>query len=576
MSYPDIKDNNFYKKINNKFDKFNVPKKKKSFDKICYPKEYELQLPQKFLSKYINPNTQYKGILVFHQIGSGKTCTSIQIAEAWKEYRKIIVVVPASLIGNYRNELRSKCAGQNYLKDSERVLLKKYHPLSDEYKKIIEKSDERIDEVYNIYSYNKFMEYADGGGLKLNNAVLIIDEIQNLISEGGKYYEILNNLIQKAPKELRVVLLSATPMFDRPNEIALTLNLLRLPKLLPTGTDFDKKFLSVVKRNNGELVYESKNLDVFKQMIKGYVSYFRGADPISFPELKLRYVKCPMSDFQYRAYATVMGKETRGEKFQEYKTSIRLVRNGEIVQLPNNFFIGTRMVSNISFPNNDINIDGLASLTKNKIINELETYSIKFSKIIKKIESCRGKVLVYSTFRSYGGLESFIKVLDVMGYKNYETHGDGRKRYGIFSGDEKLNEKERIKEIFNREDNIYGKKLKILLLSPAAREGLSLYNVKQLHIMEPYWNFSRISQILGRAVRYCSHKALPEEQRLVKAYIYLAVHPDEKKTVDQYIASLAKKKSQIIEEFEAALKESAVDCQLFKNMNYLGNLKCEK
>jgi len=576
MSYPDIKDNNFYKKITNKFDKFNVPKKKKSFDKICYPKEYELQLPQKFLSKYINPNTPYKGILVFHQIGSGKTCTSIQIAEAWKEYRKIIVVVPASLIGNYRNELRSKCAGQNYLKDSERILLKKYHPLSDEYKNIIEKSDERIDEVYSIYSYNKFMEYADDGELKLNNAVLIIDEIQNLISEGGKYYEILNNLIQKAPKELRVVLLSATPMFDRPNEIALTLNLLRLPKLLPTGTDFDKKFLSVVKRNNGELVYESKNLDVFKQMIKGYVSYFRGADPISFPELKLKYVKCPMSDFQYRAYATVMGKETRGEKFQEYKTSIRLVRNGEIVQLPNNFFIGTRMVSNISFPNNDINIDGLTSLTKNKIINELETYSIKFSKIIKKIESCRGKVLVYSTFRSYGGLESFIKVLDIMGYKNYENHGDGRRRYGIFSGDEKLNEKERIKEIFNREDNIYGKKLKVLLLSPAAREGLSLYNVKQLHIMEPYWNFSRISQILGRAVRYCSHKALEEDQRIVKAYIYLAVHPDEKKTVDQYIASLAKKKSQIIEEFEAALKESAVDCQLFKNMNYLGNLKCEK
>lgn len=234
------------------------------------------------------------------------------------------------------------------------------------------------------------------------------------------------------------------------------------------------------------------------------------------------------------------------------------------------------MVSNISFPNNDINIDGLTSLTKNKIINELETYSIKFSKIIKKIESCRGKVLVYSTFRSYGGLESFIKVLDIMGYKNYENHGDGRRRYGIFSGDEKLNEKERIKEIFNREDNIYGKKLKVLLLSPAAREGLSLYNVKQLHIMEPYWNFSRISQILGRAVRYCSHKALEEDQRIVKAYIYLAVHPDEKKTVDQYIASLAKKKSQIIEEFEAALKESAVDCQLFKNMNYLGNLKCEK
>lgn len=576
MSYPRVLDNEFYDKLNKKFNRFSVPKKKKSFNKICYPKEYELQMPQKFMSRYLNPDTPYKGVLVFHQIGSGKTCTSIQIAEAWKTYRKIIVVVPASLIGNYRNELRSKCAGQHYLKDTERVLLKQYHPMSDEYKAIIKKSDERIDKVYTIYSYNKFIEYAEDGQLTMRNTLLIIDEIQNLISDDGKYYEVLSGLIRTSPTDLRVVLLSATPMFDKPNEIALTLNLLRLPNPLPTGNEFDKMFIEEETRRNGEIMYHAKNIDVFKKMIKGYVSYFRGADPISFPELKLKYVKCEMGDFQYRAYATVMGKEERGVRFKDYDSSVRLVRSGDIIKLPNNFFIGTRMVSNIAFPNNDINIDGLDSLTKYKVVNNLEKYSIKFYKILKKIESCHGKVFVYSTFRSFGGLESFIKVLDMSGYKNYEKFGDGRRRYGIFSGDENISEKERIKDIFNRDNNIYGEKLKILLLSPAAREGLSLYNVKQLHILEPYWNFSRIAQILGRAVRYCSHKALPEDQRVVNAYIYISTHPKEKETVDQYIAKLANKKSQIIQEFENALKESAVDCKLFKNMNHIGHLVCEK
>lgn len=576
MTYPKVSDDDFYKKINKKYDKFYVPKQHKSFNKICYPRTYQLQEPQKFLSKYINPSTPYKGIIVFHQIGSGKTCTSIQIAEAWKHKRKIIVVVPASLIGNYRNELRSLCAGNNYLTDNERKLLKQYHPMSEKYKEIIKKSDERINKYYHIYSYNKFIDYAEEGQIKLRNSLLIIDEIQNMVSDDGKYYEVLYDTINKAPTDLRVVLLSATPMFDKPNEIALTLNLLRLPIPLPTGNEFDKMFIEERRNRRGEISYDVKNMDLFKQMVRGYVSYFRGADPISFPELRLKYIKCKMSDFQYRAYATVMGNEDRGDRFQNFKKSVRLIKDGDIIKLPNNFFIGTRIVSNIAFPNNDIGIDGLDSLTKNMVKNHLDKYSIKFYKIIKKIERCHGKVFVYSTFRSFGGLESFIRILDLLGYKNYEKYGDGRKRYGVFSGDENLAEKERIKDIYNRDNNIYGDKLKILLLSPAAREGLSLYNVRQLHILEPYWNFSRIAQILGRAVRYCSHKELPEELRYVDAYIYLSIHENEEETVDQYIARLANKKSKIIQEFEDALKESAVDCQLFRNTNHLGNLKCEK
>ena len=59
-------------------------------------------------------------ILIYHRIGAGKTCTAINIAEQWKHKKKIIVLVPASLIGNIRDELRSQCAGNSYLTEKER------------------------------------------------------------------------------------------------------------------------------------------------------------------------------------------------------------------------------------------------------------------------------------------------------------------------------------------------------------------------------------------------------------------------------------------------------------------------
>ena len=169
----------------------------------------------------------------------------------------------------------------------------------------------------------------------------------------------------------------------------------------------------------------------------------------------------------------------------------------------------------------------------------------------------------------FGGLKSIKKVLKAHGYANYLTYGEGCKRYAIMSGEESINVKDEIKAVFNQKSNINGSKLKILLISPSIKEGHSFKNVRQAHILEPYWNWSRILQIIGRSSRYCSHKDLPEEERKVNVYIYIATHPNEKETVDQYIARLAQKKKLLITEFETALKEVAIDCQLNKNANYL-------
>jgi hypothetical protein len=274
-----------------------------------------------------------------------------------------------------------------------------------------------------------------------------------------------------------------------------------------------------------------------------------------------------MEPFQYKSYVTVKNKEINksGQNF-----------GGDILNLPKSFFLGLRFISNIAFPNRKINEEGYNSFDGSYLeLGNLKKYSIKFYKIFKRIKQCDGTVFVYSNFKEYGGIKSFIKVLEYNGFKNYVSNKEGKNRYAIWSGDETIQIKGQIKAIFNNIDNKDGSKIKILLGSPSIKEGVTLLRVKQAHILEPYWNMSRLEQVIGRVVRFCSHKDVPKEERYVDIYMYIAVHENEKETIDQYIIKLAKYKSNLIGQFELALKESAVDCELNKNANE-SNIICEK
>ena len=550
--YPKINDNDFYKKINKIYDKYKINEDNGTIESYCKPKEFKLQLPQLFVSEFINPKTNYDGILIYHKIGSGKTCASIQIAEKWKKFRKIIVVLPASLKGNYRNELRSLCGGNNYLKPNERNTLAKLEPSDEKYKEIINNSDKRIDKYYDIYSYNKFIELCQDDNIKLNNKLLIIDEIQNMISYSGTYYNELKYKIDNS-RNLRLVLLSATPMFDKPNEIALTINLLKKKDFIPIESKFEKTFISN-KISNNKVIQKIKNLSLFKNLIKGFISYYAGAPSYTYPKLKIKYVKCNMSRFQLNAYKTVLDNE--------YKKFSKLKKIMNVDNLPNNFYIGVRFVSNIVFPNRRTDEKGYNSFDSREIIKNLEKYSIKFYKILNKIKK-KGKSFIYSSFKEYAGIKSLVKVLEINGYKNYVYHGSGKKRFAIWSGDEDHYIKEEIREVYNRKDNLYGDKLKLILGSPSIKEGVSLKAVKSVHIIEPYWNLSRLDQVIGRASRYCSHIDFEdEEDREVDVYIYLSVSEKLEESIDQYIKNLSDNKNKIIKDFEKAIKESSIDCSL--------------
>jgi len=557
-TYPKANDDKFYDFIDSKYSKYEIPEKKKSLKEICFPKKYELQIPQKFLAEFINPKTPYTGVLIYHKIGGGKTCVAVNIAEGFKKNKNIIIVLPASLKGNFRSELRTPCAKNNYLTEQERLTLKKHSPSDQIYKDIIKKSNEHINKYYTIYSYNKFINLVQQNKIKLKNTLLIIDEIHNMISETGTYYENIYDLIMKAPNDLRLVLMTATPIFDKPIELALTINLLNRKNQMPTGQAFYDTFLDAKQTKRG-IIYETKNIDLFKSYIKGYISYYKGAPSHVFPETKIHLVKCEMGERQYQLYRKVIAKEAKNNKLNMFNIS-------------NSFFIGTRMISNIMYPNEKINEDGYNSLTERNLdINNIDKYSPKFFKILKKIKSCRGTIFVYSNFKEYGGIKPFVRLLEHHGYKNYEGYNAGRKRFAIWSGDQTLDYKEEIKAVFNKKDNEDGSKIKIIIGSSSIKEGVSLLRVQQVHIIEPYWNWSRMDQIMGRAIRYCSHKDVDPEKRLVNVYIYLSVHPKLKISIDEKIMQIAIQKKKISLSFEKAMKESAIDCELFYNANHDGN-----
>ena len=548
--------------ITKKYKKFKLKESNDNMKVFCLPKKFKLQPQQEFIPEYLWDNkNKVNGLLLFHSIGSGKTCTAINIAEKFKKILNIIVVLPAALIGNFKDELRSKCPNgeDTYMSDKDRNKLKELNHQDNEYKNIIEKSDEKIKKYYTIYSYHKFVDLVHDKKIKLKNTLLIIDEIQNMISLTGTFYKTLLDIINKTDDSLRLILLSATPMFDRPVEIALTLNLLRPENKFPVGSDFNNEFLSSINTSKGTF-YRAINMKKFKELSQGLVSYYRGAPPQAYPKMEFKIVKCIMNDFQYKSYLTSMSTITNTTKGS--------FKDVDILKLPGDFFLGPRMISNIAFPNKSIGEIGFSSF-KNDVLQlqNVEKYSIKFLKILKKIKKSEGPIFVYSNFKEIGGLKSFIKFIEFHGYKNYKIFGEGDKRYSVWSGDESQSMKEEIKHIFNQKENENGSKIKIMLGSPSIKEGVSLLRVEQVHILEPYWNMSRIQQIIGRAIRFCSHKDVSKKKQLVKVYLYLATHPKEENSIDEYVWSLAKQKEKLIEQFEHALKENAIDCNLFHARN---------
>ena len=186
---------------------------------------FSLLTHQKIVRDYINLFTPYRGLLLYHGLGSGKTCTSIAIAEGMKDTKRVIIMTPASLRANYIEEIK-KCGDllykrnqywewistidnpealktisiilnlpQEYIhkhKGAFFINIKKrsnYNDLSDINKKILEDQlNEMIRQKYTFINYNglrykRLSEMTNGFTQNIfDNSVVIIDEAHNLIS----------------------------------------------------------------------------------------------------------------------------------------------------------------------------------------------------------------------------------------------------------------------------------------------------------------------------------------------------------------------------------------------------------
>ena len=252
---------------------------------------------------------------------------------------------------------------------------------------------------------------------------------------------------------------------------------------------------------------------------------------------------------------------------------------------------------------------------KDKYFNttSLAEYSPKYARIIEHINAIDGSALVYSQFRSVEGLGLLAIALEAMGYAEMKVSVDNKKitidvkeedylkpKYAMFSTDKEVSNV--LLKIFNSdlssfdsdvretlkkmdvsgkgEANLRGSLIKVMMITQSGSAGISLKNVRQVHVLEPYWNKSRIDQVIGRANRTCSHIDLPPEDRNFRVYMYrmrltekqksrsmYIKSQDDGKSTDETIFNLAKRKDEVISELLKRVKEGAVDCSIHKKNN---------
>lgn len=210
------------------------------------------------------------------------------------------------------------------------------------------------------------------------------------------------------------------------------------------------------------------------------------------------------------------------------------------------------------------------------LIQNMIMCSAKITNMCLNIMISPGSVLIYSNYVLMEGLEIVKIYLKHLGFANFMQKPKEGFGYAEFHGGIDPIERAKAIDMFNKKDNIKGEKIKIMMISPAGAEGISLFNVRQVHLLEPYWHEVRMTQMIGRAVRQCSHKDLPMEDRHVDIYRYKSVRgPNEKWTTDQQIEDIARSKDSLIQSFLDTIKEATIDCELNRNHNMMmGEYRC--
>lgn len=649
------------------------------FREKCKP-EFRLTESQVLLSNFINPNTPYRGLLIYWGTGVGKSSASIAIAEKFKPMvekygTRIHVLVPGPL--NKQNFLREilKTTGETYLKmyQDKTVVIDEV-----EKAKLRKNAVNIINQYYRIMSYRSFYKKVLGEKIRekvisqgkvkltkrktetgeyerdisadriynLDNSLLIIDEGHNIT--GNDYGEAVRKIIDNS-KNLRVVILTATPMKDKATEIVELINYLRPPN---HPIERDKVFTST---HTGLIEFKPGGKEYLRKMVRGYVSYLRGSDPLTFaeridmgeipPGLSFTKVfRCFMLPFQESVYLTVkeekiedaldrsseavanfvfpgLPKDKTNKGIQGYYgiDGINEIRN----QLRNNPIALNQRIASTVLADYDIkDPSSLIYLTEGgKIIGGdifkeeyLKIFSIKFYTALQYINQTvygkrePGLVFVYSNLVKVG-IEVFQQILLKNGYLEYQesltnyhlrndtrcyfceyTYGNHRNlppdipKHDFYpatfisvmgKSEETMEqipeEKHRlVNNVFNNVENRDGKFIKVVIGSRVMSEGITLRNIKEIHILDVHYNLGRVDQVIGRGIRFCTHyDIINEENPYPKVEIYkYVISMEGELTTEEELYKKAEQKYRLVKETERILQEEAIDCPL----NRAGNI----
>jgi hypothetical protein len=588
---------------------------------------FKLQTQQKFLRRILSPDSPNRNLLLVHGTGTGKTCTAIQVAEEYilrPEFqdKRVMVVASAAVQENFRSELfqmkrvkidevagtleSKQCTGRRYL---DMLLRIESEPANWNNPRIRDKlertSDRIISEFYEFMAYESFGTYIEkrlGGTEKdidrdwvhktFDNRLLIVDEAHN-VPEGrdGKGVKgitrSLENLVKTADG-LVLVFLTATPMFDTYDELAFYMNLFLWNDRLQ---DFKVSVKMNEFFNSDATLKAGQPGETFRKWCQQYISYVKGENPFTFP-FRLPAPKAveaegvgsswlgkpiaPAEQIQYLTLTssvttglqkevlsqTVAGDDEEGKKTALMEPTICVLPGGK--GFNEVFRKAGRQYSYAGEP----------FLTPDTIGN----HAAKFVTVLKSIESGKGVCLVYSNYVTMGA-RLFAMALEEHGYQPASGtsvlaastyKGAPKGKYIVLTSDITEAEIDRMITMAKSNGNTEGQLVRVIVSSKIVSEGVDFRFVRQIHILDPWWNMSRIEQVAGRGLRNCSHQALPFDDQNCTVYFHVARTGDGKECFDEYTyRTKVEQKALKIARVRKVMAESAMDCPLQNAINTL-------
>lgn len=583
---------------------------------LCRSAEFTLQPSQKFLRRVLSPDSPTRSLLMVHGVGTGKTCSAIQIAEEYilrPEFqdKKVMVVASRAVQENFRTQIfdmsrvhldekthmltSKQCTGRRYLDMLQRIESEPKNWANPEIVSRLESiSDRIIKEFYEFSAYNSFGAMLNRkltGTAKdideqwihdnFDNRLLIIDEAHNIrSSDDSSEKEISRGLerLIKVANGMVLVLLTATPMFDTFDEIVFYMNLFLWNERKLAFKDSLKPsdfFTADAELKPGEP--ETK----FRQWCQEYVSYVKGESPFTFPfrlpppdiaePIGMSFTGHRITDREQMKYLKVVSSQAQGiqqkmlsaSKHEDDETR----RTAQILPTISVLPKGKSFNQTFSSSSSQYSYIDEPCLTPDSLAN----HSAKFVSIIHSIEASSGVVLVYSNFVAQGA-KLFAMALEEHGYNplrgntlmaNPSWEGGSKGNYILLTSDASDNDISKMLSVVKNRDNMDGKKVKVVISSPLVSEGVDFRFIRQVHILDPHWNMSRIEQVIGRALRTCSHQILPPEQQNCTIYLHVVRAEEDRECFDEYTyRTKVEVKGMKIAKVRKVLAESAMDCPI--------------